>query len=66
MAHVSTYLNFQGRTEEALTAYAEVFGTQIASLTRFGDMPAGGPGELPADEKDLVMHAVLPIAGGHL
>ena len=34
-------------------------------LTRFSDMPAG-PGELPAEERDLVMHAELAIIGGHV
>ena len=65
MARVNTYLNFQGQTEEAFAHYATTFGTEITSLTRFSDMPAG-PGELPAEERDLVMHAELPILGGHL
>ena len=65
MTRVSTYLNFQGQTEEAFALYAKAFGTQVTMLTRFSDMPAG-PGELPADERNLVMHAELPIAGGHM
>jgi PhnB protein len=66
MARVSTYLNFQGQTEEALTFYAKTFGTEITYLARFSDMPAAGPGELPTDERDLVMHAELPILAGHV
>jgi len=66
MARVNTYLNFQGQTEEAFTFYAKTFGTEITMLTRFSDLPAAGPGDLPADERDLVMHAQLPILGGHL
>jgi PhnB protein len=66
MASVSTYLNFQGQTEEAFSYYAKTFGTEITSLSRFSDMPAMGPGELPADERDLVLHAELPILGGYL
>ncbi|MCL2583517.1 MAG: VOC family protein [Streptosporangiales bacterium] len=65
MATVSTYLNFQGQTEEALAFYAKAFGTQVTDLHRFSDMPAMGTGELPAEEKNLVMHAELPILGGH-
>jgi PhnB protein len=65
MTQVNTYLNFQGQTEEAFALYAKTFGTEVAALTRYGDMP-GGPGELPAEEQGLVMHAVLPIIGGHL
>ena len=66
MARVNTYLNFQGQTEEAFTSYAKTFGTEIAMLSRYRDMPAAGPGGLPADELDLVMHAELPIIAGHL
>jgi PhnB protein len=65
MTQVNTYLNFQGQTEEAFALYAKTFGTEVAALTRYGDMPVG-PGELPAEEQGLVMHAVLPIIGGHL
>jgi PhnB protein len=66
MARVNTYLNFQGQAEEALAFYAKTFGTEVAALSRYSDMPAAGPGELPADERNLVMHAVLPILGGHV
>ena len=35
-------------------------------LSRYSDMPAAGPGELPAKEQNLVMRAELPIIGGHV
>ena len=66
MARVNTYLNFQGQAEEALTFYAETFGTEITMLTRFSDMPLMGPGALPAEEQGLVLHAELPILAGHV
>jgi PhnB protein len=66
MARVNTYLNFQGQTEEAFAFYAEVFGTEVAMLARYSDMPAAAGGEVAAEEQDLVMHAELPIIGGHL
>jgi PhnB protein len=66
MARVNTYLNFQGQTEEAFAFYAKAFGTAVTTLTRFSDMPAAGPGELPAEERNLVMHAELPIISGHV
>ena len=66
MARVNTYLNFQGHTEEAFSSYAKVFGTDITMLSRFSDMPAASPGDLPAEGRDLVMHAELPIIGGHV
>ena len=66
MARVNTYLNFQGQAEEALTFYAETFGTEITMLTRFSDMPLMGPGALAAEEQGLVLHAELPILAGHV
>lgn len=66
MARVSTYLNFQGQTEEALASYAKIFGTEVTMLSRFSDMPDMGPGNLSADERDLILHAELPILDGHL
>ena len=66
MARVNTYLNFQGQTEEAFASYAKIFGTEVTMLSRFSDLPASGPGELPAEERNLVMHAELPIIGGHV
>lgn len=65
MARVSIYLNFMGQTEEAFAFYADVFGTELDSLVRMGDMPAepGAP-TLPDDEQRLVMNAQLPILAG--
>jgi PhnB protein len=67
MARVNTYLNFQGQAEEAFAFYAKIFGTEVSMISRFSDLPAsaGGP-DLPADERNLIMHAELPIAGGHV
>lgn len=66
MARVSTYLNFDGQAEEALAFYAKVFGTEPTMISRFSEMPPGGPGEIPEGDRDKVMHAELPVAGGHL
>lgn len=66
MARVNTYLNFQGQAEEAFAFYAKTFGTEVTSLSRFSDMPAMGPGELSSEERDLVLHAELPILAGHV
>ena len=65
MARVNTYLNFQGQAEEAFSLYAKTFGTEVTALSRFSDMPAGGP-EVPAEERNLVLHVELPIIGGHI
>ena len=72
MARVSTYLNFMGTTEEAFTFYAGVFGTEVEGLMRLGDTPPDPNGQTRSDAKlsdaelRLVMHAQLPILGGHM
>lgn len=68
MASVSTYLNFDGKTEEAFAFYKKVFGTEyVDELQRMGQVPPQeDTPELSDDEKRLVMHVALPITGGHL
>jgi len=58
MARVSTYLNFNGNTEQAFLFYRAVFG---------GDVPAA-PGQppMPTDTEDMVMHVELMLLGGHI
>ena len=53
------YISFNGRCEEALNFYKDVFGGEIVSLNRFG----GSPMEIPEEQKDKVMHAVFSFAG---
>src|SRR5687767_9446132 len=67
MAKVSTYLNFNGKTEEAFNYYKFVFGTEFeGKIMRYGDMPPQeGMPPLSDKHKDMVMHAALPITGGH-
>jgi PhnB protein len=67
MSFVSTYLNFMGKTEEAMKFYAKAFGAESTlKITRYSEMPAM-PGEpsLPEIEMNLVLHAELTIVGGH-
>jgi PhnB protein len=67
MARTSTYLNFNGNTEQAFQFYKSVFKTELAApIHRMKDAPAGpGMPELSEREKNLVMHVELPIVGGH-
>jgi len=67
MAKVSTYLNFTNQTEEAFNFYQLVFGGEFTGgIMRFGDIPAmTGMPPLSDADKNLVMHVVLPILGGH-
>ena len=67
MAGVSTYLNFNGNTEQAFNFYKSVFGTEFEGVMRMGDVPPHeGQSELSAEDKDLIMNVQLPITGGHL
>lgn len=68
MARTSTYLNFQGNTEEAFLFYKQVFGTELhGPIHRMGDIPTM-PGQPPMSEaeKQSVMHIELPIHAGHM
>lgn len=70
MASVSTYLNFQGNTEEAFTFYKSVFGTDfLGPIMRFKDVGFGttpGLPELSESELNMIMHIELPIIDGHV
>ncbi len=67
MASVSTYLNFPRNTEEAFNFYKTVFQTEFqGEIMRMGDAPpAPGQPPLAEEDKNLVMHIMLPILDGH-
>jgi PhnB protein len=68
MARTSTYLNFNGNTEQAFLFYKSIFKTEFAApIQRMGNAPAA-PGMPPLSEaeKNLVMHVELPVLGGHV
>ncbi|MEX6690693.1 SRPBCC domain-containing protein [Danxiaibacter flavus] len=66
---VCTYLNFNGKTEEAFNFYKKVFRGEFSGtgLQRFGDIEA--PPDMPPlseEDKKLIIHAELTILGGHI
>ncbi len=65
---VSTYLNFDGNTEEAFLFYRSVFKTEfVKGLQRFGEIPAGpDQPKVPENIKKMVLHVELPLMGGHV
>lgn len=68
-ARVSSYLNFDGKTEEAFLFYKRVFQTEFTGkgIQRFGDIPASTEHPPVADEiKKMVLHVELPITGNHI
>ena len=53
---IQPYLFFEGRCEEALAFYKQVFNAQVEMLMRFGESPdKEGCGDMPADK-------VMPIS----
>ncbi|MGS2739184.1 SRPBCC domain-containing protein [Sinomicrobium sp. M5D2P17] len=68
-ARVCTYLNFDGKTEEAFLFYKSVFKTEFLGkgIERFGDIPASAGHPPVAEEiKKMVIHVELPITGTHV
>ncbi len=68
-ARVCTYLNFDGKTEEAFLFYKKVFRTEFLGkgIQRFGEIPAEAGHPPVAEEiKKMVLHVELPITGGHI
>ena len=66
---VTTYLNFPGNTEEAMTFYKDVFKSEFSGkgIQRFGDIPAEQGHPPVAEEiKKMVLHVELPILGAHV
>jgi PhnB protein len=53
-ARLNPYLNFDGRSKEAMEFYQKAFGGELVVQT-FGDSPV----ETPDEQKDRVMHAQL-------
>lgn len=68
MARVSTYLNFNGNTEQAFLFYRSVFGGDFNSpIHRFKDVPVvPGQPAMPAATAHMVMHIELALLDGHI
>src|ERR1700744_1825091 len=64
MLNVNPYLNFPGTTEEAMNFYKAVFGGEFVTFARFSDSP--GHEKMPKAEQNMIMHASLPLGGGHV
>ena len=59
---VQPYLNFDGRTEEAIEFYKRAIGAKVEMLMRFKDNPEPPPpGQHPPEAANKVMHATLRI-----
>ncbi len=67
-ARVSTYVNFDGKTEEAFLFYRSIFNNEfINGIQKFEDLPAGmQETPLPENLQKMVLHVELPLLGGHI
>jgi PhnB protein len=69
MTNINPYLNFDGKTEEAMTFYKSVFGGEfIGGVMRWGEVPGCDEGEMKLSDEDKgkVMHMALPISQGNV
>jgi len=56
---VQTYLQFDGRCEEALNFYREALGAEVKAIMRFKDAP--DQSQISPEAKDKVMHACFKL-----
>lgn len=66
MGSVGTYLNFDGKAEAAMAFYAEVFDSQLMSLTRYGDFHMDVGPEMSETAKTAVMNSQMLIMRDYL
>jgi PhnB protein len=57
---IQPYLDFDGRTDEAIAFYKQALDAQVEMLMRYKDSPE--PGFMPPGAEDKVMHASLKIS----
>jgi PhnB protein len=59
---VESYLNFDGRCEEAVNFYRDALRAEVTMLMRYKDMPEPQPpGMIPPGAEDKVMHVSFRI-----
>jgi PhnB protein len=64
MIKPDVYLNFDGTTEEAFNFYKSIFGGELMSLMRYGEMSEeemAGCAALSDADKKKIMHVGLPV-----
>lgn len=62
MATINSYLNFEGKTEEAFNFYKSVFGGEFLVFQRYKDIPDGD--EMSTEDLEKIMHVSLTIGTG--
>jgi PhnB protein len=59
--NLNPYLNFNGTADKAIQLYESALGAKVENVSRFGD--AQGM-DVPPDQKNRVLHAVLRLGDG--
>jgi PhnB protein len=62
---VQAYLNFEGRTEEAIAFYKRALGAEVLLMVRCKDAPPPPQGLKPGTE-EKILHSTLRIGGSTL
>jgi PhnB protein len=62
---VQAYLNFEGRTEEAIAFYKRALGAEVLFMVRCKDAPPPPQGLKPGTE-EKILHSTLRIGGSTL
>jgi PhnB protein len=57
---LNPYINFDGTAARAIALYDRILGAHTVNVARAGDTPGMN---VPADQKDRIMHAVLMLDG---
>jgi PhnB protein len=67
-ARVATYVNFDGKTEEAFLLYRQAFRTEfVREMQRFESAPHAESLPPMSDSlKNMILHVELPLLGGHI
>ena len=60
---ISVYLNFKGKSRDALDFYQKVFDTEMPSIMLYGEMPGGETFPMTEETKKLVMHSSINLGG---
>jgi PhnB protein len=58
---VQPYLNFEGRTEEAIEFYKKALGAKVEMMMRYKESPEAPPPGSPPVDGQKIMHASLRI-----
>ena len=60
---LNAYINFNGTAAKAIALYERVLGARTLSVSRAGDTPGV---DVPADQRDRIVHGVLLLGGTQL